>query len=140
MSHDHQRALFEQYVSAYNNGDIDAMLSVPHPDMAFEHRAGDQVTASACGLAAFRDLAEQSKELFSQRRQTITTLEVSGEQAFATIDFEAVLAVDLPDGLTAGETLRLSGRSEFSFLDCRTARIAEQTGPLLQHWQCPAGA
>ena len=96
-----------------------------HPDIAFEHRAGDQVSASACGLAAFRDLAEQSQGLFSQRRQTITTLEVSGEQAFATIDFEAVLAVDLPDGSTAGETLRLSGRSEFTFLDGRIGRIVD---------------
>ena len=44
---------------------------------------------------------------------------------FATVDFEPMLAVDLPDGPTAGETLRLRGRSAFSFLDGRIARILD---------------
>ena len=41
------------------------------------------------------------------------------------VAYEGVLASDLPNGMKAGETLRLSGRSEFTFRDGKIYRITD---------------
>ena len=41
------------------------------------------------------------------------------------VDYEGVLASDLPNGMRAGETLRLTGRSEFAFADGRIVSIRD---------------
>lgn len=55
----------------------------------------------------------------------ITSFETKDDQAFMGIDYEGVLASDLPNGMKAGETLRLNGRSEFTFRDGKIYRIAD---------------
>lgn len=41
------------------------------------------------------------------------------------IDYEGVLAADLPNGMKAGEILRLNGKSEFTFRDEKIYRITD---------------
>lgn len=117
------RALVDQYLAGYNAMDLDAMLAPLHPEIEFRNLSGSEVNASASGIAALRALAQQSLQLFARRRQRLTAFQVEGERASANIDFEAVLAADLPSGLRAGETMRLTGRSEFAFRDGRIVRI-----------------
>lgn len=50
-----------------------------------------------------------------------------GEQAWVTVDYEGLLAVDLGPGLSAGETLRLSGRSIFGFRDGLIAHLVDES-------------
>lgn len=107
--------IIENYIEAYNSFDIEAMMTTLHPDIEFKNIANGEINASTSGKEAFRNLAEQSKSLFSSRKQTIVNYEIKDEQASIDIEFEAVLATDLPNGLKAGETLKLKGRSEFTF-------------------------
>jgi hypothetical protein len=120
-----KRLLIERYIYAYNAFDIDGMMSVLHPDIGFKNVSGGAINATASGSTKFRELAEQSRELFSIRKQTITGFETKEEQAVTGIDFEGVLAADLPNGMKAGETLRLHGRSEFVFRDGLIYRITD---------------
>ena len=41
------------------------------------------------------------------------------------ISYAGVLASDLPSGMKAGETLRLTGRSEFGFRNGKISRITD---------------
>lgn len=105
--------------------DIDDMLVGIHPQVEFQNISGGVVNASARGVAELRTLAEQSLSLFSERRQTIESVEIQGSVAVATIAFRAVVAVDLPNGLKKGQVLSLSGRSEFEFRDAAISKITD---------------
>ncbi len=117
--------IIENYIEAYNSFDIEAMMTTLHPDIEFKNIANGEINASTSGKEAFRKLAEQSKSLFSSRKQTIVNYEIKDEQVSIDIEFEAVLATDLPNGLKAGETLKLKGHSEFTFSDEKILSITD---------------
>ena len=121
------RALFERYLAAYNAFDVAGMLAVLHPEVAFENRAGGQVTAAADGRDAFRALAERSATLFTSRRQTIRQYRPTAKGGEVEIDYEGVLAADLGPELRAGTTLRLAGRSTFDVREGRIARLVDES-------------
>lgn len=117
MDDDAKRGLIEAYIAAYNAIDIDGMLAVIHPEIEFKNISGGEVTLRASGADEFRRLAEQAAALFQSRHQTVTRFSPEGDRFIIDVDYEAVLATDLPDGVKAGESIRLAGQSEFSFRD-----------------------
>lgn len=102
------------------------MICTLHPDIEFQNISNGEVTAETHGTEAFRTLAEQSKELFTSRKQTITHIETNESQTRIDVAFEAVLAIDLPNGLKAGKTLKLQGSSEFTFRDGKIVSITDK--------------
>ncbi|MDY0265403.1 MAG: nuclear transport factor 2 family protein [Sulfurospirillum cavolei] len=118
--------LIKRYIEAYNTFDIETMMSTLHPDIAFQNISNGEINAETHGIEAFHTLAEQSKELFTSRKQTITNVKTSENQTYIDVAFEAVLAIDLPNGLKAGETLQLQGRSEFTFRDGKIVSIVDK--------------
>ena len=125
MTDPEKRDLIDRYLAAYNAFDVDAMMETVHPDIEFENVAGGEVNASASGADAFRQMAEQATALFSSRQQTVTAFEPDDSGASVDVDYEGVLASDLPNGMKAGETLRLAGRSEFEFEDGYISRLRD---------------
>jgi hypothetical protein len=111
----HEKDSIERYLAAYNAFDIEAMLAQLDPAIRFENFAGGQLTAEASGIEAFRRLAEQSKDLFSEREQRITALARQDGMLVADIAWRGKLAADLPGGPPAGTLLEMRGRSEFVF-------------------------
>ena len=118
--------LIKRYVEAYNTFDIETMMSTLHPDIAFQNISNGEINAETHGMEAFRTLAEQSKGLFTSRKQTITNVETNESQTRIDVTFEAVLAIDLPNGLKAGEFLQLQGSSEFTFRDGKIVSIVDK--------------
>ncbi len=121
-----KRIVIEQYIDAYNRFDVDGMLAQLTPDVLFENVSDGQVTAACSGIAEFRELAEQSKALFSERRQTVTGLEFRLALVRAGIAWCGVFAVDVPDGPAAGTAVELQGESEFEFRGGRISRIVDR--------------
>ena len=120
-----KKHLIEQYISAYNACDIDRLMSLLHPEIEFENISQGEVNVKTHGTREFRATAEQSKELFESRKQTITDCDLSKHEASVKINFEAVLAKDLPKGMKSGDTINLNGRSRFSFKDGKISRIVD---------------
>lgn len=127
MDESEKRALGERYLDAYNRFDVDGMMATVHQDVVFENISAGEVNATANGAEALREMAEQAKALFSSRCQTMKTFEADAEGAVITVAYEGVLACDLPNGMKAGETLRLEGRSAFAFRDGLIARIVDES-------------
>ena len=125
MNEDSQKAVIESYIAAYNAFDVEGMLAFIHPKVVFKNITGDEVNAQATGVDELRALAEQSKSLFSSRCQEITGFNSVGDAATVDIKFEGVLAADLPNGMKAGDTLRLTGRSEYQFREGKLYRITD---------------
>ena len=122
-----KRILIEQFIDAYNRFDVDGMLARLTPDVLFENVADGQVTAAASGIDEFRQLAEQSKALFSERKQTITALKFRPASVVASIAWRGVFAIDVPNGPTAGTVIELEGESEFEFAGGRLSRIVDRS-------------
>ena len=125
MDEDEKRSLVECYLAAYNAFDIDGMMAVIHPDIEFKNVSGGEVNATTSGAGDFRLLAEKSSELFRSRKQKILTFWSNADQASIAVAFEGVLASGLPNGVKAGEMLRLNGRSEFTFCDGKIYRVKD---------------
>ena len=127
MPADPHRALVERYLNAYNSFDIPGMLSVLDPAIEFRNVTNGEITAAADGIEEFRKLAEHAAELFSSRRQTITSYAADGDRVTIAIDYHGVLAADLSPALRAGDTLRLLGRSTFIVRDGRITSIIDES-------------
>jgi hypothetical protein len=123
----HEKDSIERYLAAYNAFDIEAMLAQLDPAIRFENFAGGQLTTEASGIEAFRRLAEQSKDLFSEREQRITGLVRKDGMLVADIAWRGRLAADLPGGPPAGTLLEMSGRSEFAFGDGGIVKIIDRS-------------
>jgi len=59
------------------------------------------------------------------RHQSIISFEKVGDIVKVGINFEAILAVDLPNGAKAGDSLNLEGLSVFKFRDGKLWRITD---------------
>ncbi|MBD9537704.1 nuclear transport factor 2 family protein [Stenotrophomonas sp. STM01] len=127
MNPQSMKHLIAHYLASYNAFDVDGMLSLLSQDVRFENYSGDQLTAATTGAAEFRQLAEQSKLLFSEREQRITGLEFGHDSAIATIAYRGTLAADIPNGPLAGTVLDLQGKSEFSFGNGQITKIVDRS-------------
>lgn len=125
MTDHEKRQLIEAYVDGYNAFDVDGMMATLHPEIEFTNVSEGEVTARASGISAFRQMAEQAVQLFAARKQTLTSFNVREEGAIITVAYEGTLAVDLPNGMKAGDTLQLDGRSEFRFKEGRIVWLAD---------------
>ncbi|WP_420820996.1 nuclear transport factor 2 family protein [Shimazuella alba] len=117
MDYSKEKRLVQQYVDAYNAFDIDGMAALLHPDVEFRNISDGEVEVETKGIDEFRELAEQSKDVFSERCQTIKQFTLLPNKVEIEIDYEATLAIDLPIGLNAGEKLKLQGKSIFEIKD-----------------------
>lgn len=120
-----KRALIDRYLNAYNSLDVEHMMDVMHQDIEFKNIAGGEVTARASGANEFRALAEESKRLFSWRKQRVLKYEPNDDGASIEVDYTGTLAADLPNGMKAGQTIRLKGQSEFVFRDGKIYRLTD---------------
>ncbi len=125
MTSEEKRTLIKRYIDAYNTFDIEGLMELIHPQVSFSNVQNGEVNAKAEGLDEFRALAETSKKVFQSRQQSITGYLFNGENAVINIDYDGVLAKDLPGGLKAGDHLHLSGKTEFNFEGNKLKRIVD---------------
>ena len=127
MGRSRQEETIRRYIRAYNAFDIDAMLAVLHDDVRFRNISGGRVNAEVTGKQDLERLARQSEGLFRTRSQAIRSIRMHGRKAVLEIDFNAVLAKDLPNGLKAGDSITLKGRTDFIFRDGLIVSIMDES-------------
>ena len=117
----------ETYIEAYNRMDVDDMLACLADDVVFRNLAGGAVTAEVTSKRGFEALARQGVAAFRSRRQVVTASITVADTTLAEIDYEAVVAADLPNGWKAGEQLSFAGASLFELKHGKIARIVDQS-------------
>ncbi|MDE2085737.1 MAG: nuclear transport factor 2 family protein [Xanthomonadaceae bacterium] len=122
------RALVDRYLDAYNRMDVAAMLATMQDEVVFENYTAGVLSLRTIGIAELRHLAESSRHLFSMRRQTIIAWREADDRGYASIHFEGTFAIDLPNGVRAGQSIALDGRSEFRQHDGKLVYIADHSG------------
>ncbi|MET3210662.1 UNVERIFIED_CONTAM: hypothetical protein ABIC26_003623 [Paenibacillus sp. PvR008] len=127
MENSNLKDLIEKYLSAYNTFNIDGMIGVLNENIHFRNISKGEVNSETKGIQEFRTLAEQSIQVFSQRRQVIKNITFTGDKAEVDIDYEGILSSDLPNGMKAGETLKLQGKSIFQMKDKKLVLIEDHS-------------
>ncbi|MCW3792945.1 MULTISPECIES: nuclear transport factor 2 family protein [Paenibacillus] len=127
MENSNLKDLIEKYLTAYNTFNIDGMIGVLNENIHFRNISKGEVNSETKGIQEFRTLAEQSIQVFSQRRQVIKNITFAGDKAEVDIDYEGVLSSDLPNGMKAGETLKLQGKSIFQMKDKKLILIEDHS-------------
>ena len=114
-----------RYIQSYNARDIDGMLDCVTDDVVFENISNAGGSMRLDGKDMMRQVADLSGNAFSYRRQRLINVVSGGGKAAAEIEFEGKAAVDLPNGVKAGETVKVRGASFFEFRGNLLCRIAD---------------
>jgi len=118
-------AIIDSYISCYNARDIEGMLACVTDDVIFENISNTGQSMRLEGKEAMGQVAELSCNAFSYRRQRLISLVHTAGRAAAEVEFEGKAAVDLPNGVRAGETMKLRGASFFEMRGSLLSRIAD---------------
>lgn len=110
-----QKSQITNYITSYNNFDVAGMLIDLADDVVFENVANGEINLRTEGLKDFEEQANAAKQYFTERKQTITSWDIDGAKVTIELSYRAILAIDLPNGMKAGETLEMKGISEFIF-------------------------
>ncbi|MCL6604288.1 MAG: nuclear transport factor 2 family protein [Paenibacillus sp.] len=125
MFSEKSKEIIENYIEAYNSFDIEIMIKLLHQDILFRNISNGEINTETKGIPEFRKLAEQSAKIFSSRCQTITDYRADDDKVEVQIDYTAILAVDLPNGLKVGDKIQLKGKSVFGILDEKISLIED---------------
>ncbi|MCJ0741076.1 nuclear transport factor 2 family protein [Pedobacter montanisoli] len=107
--------IIQNYIEGYNQFDIEKMIRDFENDIVFQNVQNGEITLSLEGIEEFKQQAEQACTYFSERQQIITSYHHQDKQTEIEIDYQATLAIDLPNGMKKGDQLRLKGKSIFEF-------------------------
>ena len=107
--------IIKDYINAYNNFDIEKMLTHLDEQIKFENISNGVTNMTLTDLNSFREQAEQAKKIFTTRKQTIKSWTHQDNLTEIEIEYNAVLAIDLPNGLKKDDILNLEGKSIFKF-------------------------
>lgn len=124
---DLRKNIVEAYIHAYNQFDVEGMLKNLDKNIIFENISNGNVDLTTNGIDEFQKQAETAKTYFAQRQQTITNWDFQEEKITIDIDYQGILAIDLPNGMKVGDTLKLQGQSIFTFEEERIVRIEDRS-------------
>lgn len=117
--------IIQNYVNTYNNFDVEGMIKNLHEDVIFKNIANGEVNLTTTGKSEFESQAKQAKQFFKTRQQTITKSTFNDESIEIDIDYQGVIAVDLPNGLKENDKIALQGKSIFKFIDDKIIEITD---------------
>lgn len=109
--------IVKDFIKAYNSHNVESMLAYLHPEIEFKNISNGVENAHTNGIEKFSELANNSINIFSEREQKITSYRESNDAVNVEINFRGILAIDLPNGLKARETLIMNGKSTYVFKD-----------------------
>lgn len=122
-----QKEIIENYIKSYNDFDVKGMLKDLHETVKFQNVSNGEVNLAIEGLEQFKAQAETATSYFKERKQTITSWDFQDNLVKIEIEYVGVLAIDLPNGMKTGETLQLTGTSEFLFQKDKIISIIDRS-------------
>ena len=117
--------LIQAYIEAYNTKNISGMLDLLDDQIVFENVSTTSGITNTTSKNEFQELALQSVNYFTERKQIVRFLVTSSDSAAVEIDYLATLAQDFPNGLKAGQQIQLRGVSIFESKNGKFTRISD---------------
>jgi len=127
VMNEQQRNVIQNYIKSYNQFDIRGMTKDLTENVVFENISNGNIELRTEGITEFTKQAESAKQYFTERKQTIESWEFNNSKVIIGVDYKAILAIDLPNGLKTGDTLELKGKSEFEFENQKIKSITDKS-------------
>lgn len=117
--------LVHHYLEAYNGMDVNAMLEVLDQDILFENYSEGDKTHELKGKEAFKKQAQEALGYFSERKQTVEFFTHRKDESEIHISYQAIAAMDFPNGMKKGQEIQLHGKSIFRFSEEKISEIRD---------------
>ena len=121
----YRERIIHNYINGYNSFAIDKMVADFDDNIKFENIQNGQINLSLEGVEAFKQQAESAKSYFVTRQQIIKSIKHLDNITEIEVDYKAVLAMDLPNGMKSGQELMLTGKSVFEFADNKINKLTD---------------
>lgn len=121
-----REVVIQNYIEGYNTFDVSKMIKDFSDDVIFENLQKGEVTMILNGIQEFINQAETAKQFFSQRKQTILSCTHEANKTVTEIDYQGIVAIDLPNGLKKGQEIKLNGRSIFEFKEDKIVKLTDE--------------
>lgn len=119
--------IVKKFIGAYNSLNVEGMITCLHPEIEFKNISSGVENAYTKGIEEFRELANNSIQMFKEREQKITSYTESDDTVYVEINYRGILATDLPNGLKSGEILVMNGKSKYVFKDNLIIVLVDET-------------
>src|SRR5690606_16845979 len=104
-----------KYVKAYNELDVPGMLALMVDTVVFDNYENNLLTLHLEGIDKFKKQAVAALAYFTERHQKILSITHKPNATEITVAYEAIAAMDFPNGTKQGDKIQLAGRSVFEF-------------------------
>jgi len=125
MANEQLRTTIQNYIKAFNSFDVDNLIAQFADDAVYEVVSNLTEPVRCEGKAQLKELATKTKTFFSARNQEISNWIISDNKAAVEFVYTATVAQDLPNGLKAGQSLRLRGISVYEFEGDKIKRLMD---------------
>jgi len=109
------KEIVQKYINAYNNFDIETMVSLMHNDCIYEGKTKGIQSFCIKGKHSFRQINMLSKNNYTFRKQVIEGFIESMNKVEVNLYFKAILAVDVSELGKKGEEIAFETKSVFEF-------------------------
>jgi len=116
-----------RYISSYNDLDVAGMLRCLSDDIEFQNISDGKLDTDIKSKVDFENLAKMGVLAFLSRKQTVRKFITVSNLTLVQIDYQAIVANDLPNGWKAGQQLDFSGASAFELKDGYISKIIDQS-------------
>jgi len=120
-----EKRIVENFIEFYNSFQIDEMGDLFAEDCLFQNISNSSGSIECKGKEEFLKLATKSALLFKERKQVITNWIIGDHKIAVEIEYQAILAHDIPSGLKRGEKLELKGVSIYEFEMGKIRRLVD---------------
>ncbi|WP_312193135.1 nuclear transport factor 2 family protein [Sphingobacterium sp.] len=122
---DRTNKVFE-YITAYNNMNADSMVIDFADNVVFLNIMNGEKIMELQGIDEFKRQAIKALSYFGERNQSIVSITHTQDSTEIVINYTAIAAMDLQNGLKKGEVINLKGESIFEFSeDGKISRLTD---------------
>lgn len=119
------KTLVQKYVDAFNNNNINLMLSLIDDNVKFESISNSTGSTAINGRLQLAQVVQQSLGYFEERTQTINSWTIDKNRVAIEVTIHCKLAKSIPGGAEAGEKLVLNGASFFTIKKGKILKMVE---------------
>jgi len=127
MEPHNKEEIIRNYINAYNNFNVDDMIRVMHTEIEFINITSGETSLTLIGIDAFKAQAEETCRMFKERQQEIISIFYGDNHVEVDMHYKGIFAIDLPNGLKAGDPIEMKGKSVFQFHDGLITKLVDMS-------------
>ncbi len=121
-----EKEIIEKYIEAYNNFDVNGMLENMCDNIIFQNISGGEINIETTSKIELITQMIKSRDIFSERTQTINSIEEEAGEYIVDIHFKGTWAVDMPPvGVSAGDISEMNCESRFLIENGQIVRLID---------------